>query len=170
MDEPRTISMTEAKPIPWTSLFFGGIAMVPFVVGAALTVWIGGDLGALFATATVLWGASILTFLAGVRRGVSFRTAQGPTASQLVVMMWLYLLGLGALFVSAFAIGTPSVPALGIAALLLAAGYASMIVLDPVAAREGEAPLHFIRLRPVQLLFPTASLIAIAVWSLNAAL
>ncbi|WP_156311811.1 hypothetical protein [Methylobacterium platani] len=37
-----------------------------------------------------------------------------------------------------------------IAAVLLIAGFGLVAVLDPVAARRGETPLFFARLRPVQ--------------------
>jgi hypothetical protein len=153
-DEAVAIRVTEPRRVPPESLFFGGIAMVPFPVGAALA-FLPGASGLLFANLTLLWGAAILTFLAGVRRGVSFRTEFGPTRAQLAMMMWLFLLGAIALFLVALSDilgGTASDAA---AAAMLGVGYASMIVLDPLAARHGEAPLFFERLRPVQMMIPS---------------
>ena len=60
----------------------------------------------------------------------------------------LFTLGAGSL------LSPRRVPAL----VLLLLSYGSEIVLDPAAARGGEAPCHFARLRPAQLLIPMAGL------------
>jgi hypothetical protein len=39
----------------------------------------------------------------------------------------------------------------GAALVLLTTGYASVAILDPIAARRGEVPAHFARLRPPQM-------------------
>jgi hypothetical protein len=162
MSEPhRTITINETRAVPRDSLLLGGAAMAPFPVGAALAV-AGGSTGAAAATLTVLWGGAILAFLAGVRRGVSFRTPGGLGLAELALMLWLYLLAAGALAVIALALGTPSLPPVAIAAGLLAAGFATILVADPVAAARGTMPLHFARLRPVQMAVPTLSLALIA--------
>jgi hypothetical protein len=161
-DDAVSIRITEPRRIPAESLFFGGIAMVPFPLGAALS-FLPGNWGLLFAELTLLWGVSILTFLAGVRRGVSFRTMHGPTAAQLGMMMWLFLLGAGALVLTALSDLFGGRAADAAAAAMLAVGYASMIVLDPAAARHGEAPLFFERLRPVQMIVPSVSLVFVLV-------
>lgn len=44
---------------------------------------------------------------------------------------------------------------------LLLAGYVSLAVLDPWAARQGEAPPFFARLRPAQMAIPVACLAAL---------
>ncbi len=146
----------DPRRTPALSLLLGYGAMLPFAIGAA-AVWLLAGEGARFvADLTLLWGAAILVFLAGVRRGVSFRTENGPTAAQVAMMLWLFLLGLAA----PVALALPSFrTALG----LLLAGYASLAVLDPLAARRGEVPLFFERLRPVQMLIPIVCLIAIGV-------
>jgi hypothetical protein len=42
--------------------------------------------------------------------------------------------------------------------MALLAGHATLMLLDPVAARRGEAPLYFARLRPPQMGLAVASL------------
>lgn len=155
-DEAVAIRVTEPRSVPPESLLLGGIAMVPFPVGAALA-FIPGAAGALFADLTLLWGAAILTFLAGVRRGVSFRTERGPTRAQLGATVWYFVLGALALVLVGLSDGLGGTAAKASAAALLGVGYASMIVLDPHAARHGEAPLFFQRLRPVQMMLPSIS-------------
>ena len=66
------------------------------------------------------------------RRGVSFRTPGGPTPAQIGTMLWLFVLGVGAL---------ATLP-LGVARALLLLGYVSLAVLDPLAARRGAAVLR----------------------------
>ena len=94
--------------------------------------------------ATALWGTGILLFLSGVRRGLSFRTENGPTVVQLATMLGLFTLGVGALTMLWL---NHVIPAL----LMLVAGYAAVVVLDPIAARRGEAPLYFHKLRRWQI-------------------
>lgn len=87
------------------------------------------------------WGAVLLIFFAGVRRGLSFFTAGGPRWSQIATMFWFFLLGCAALLLA---------PA--IAYPLILVGYGSVALLDPPAARRGEAPAFFEQLRPPQML------------------
>jgi Protein of unknown function (DUF3429) len=144
--------VTESRRVPALSLVLGYGATVPFVAGAAAAWLLGrGGLAALAADLTVLWGGAILVFLAGVRRGLSFRTEGGPTPAQLAASLGLFALGLAAL----------AAPRTGAALALLLVGYAALAVLDPWAARRGEAPLFFARLRPLQMLVPVAGLAAL---------
>lgn len=134
---------------PQLSLVLGYGAMVPFVI-LAVAAWVLDGRRATWAvTGMVLWGAALLAFLGGVRRGLSFRTVGGPRFAEIATMFWLFVLAL-----AAFAV--PALPAL----VLLLIGYASVAVLDPPAARHGEAPRFFARLRPVQMLIPIGSLLA----------
>ena len=151
-DEPEVQRrIAEPREVPGLSLFFGYGAMVPFVL-LALAAWLlGGDVAALAVRLAILWGGAILVFLAGVRRGLSFRTEGGPTAVQIATMLWLFGLGLLAL----------AVPSTGVALVLLLAGYLSLAALDPWAARRGEAPPFFVRLRPLQMLLPILGLVAL---------
>lgn len=143
--------------VPVLSLVFGYGAMVPILIGAAI-VWLAPFPWPAVATSlTVLWAGAILIFLAGVRRGLAFRTPGGERASQMVTMGWLFAVG-----VAAFLFRTP-VGALS--ALIL--GYASIAVLDPIAARREEAPLHFATLRPRQMLVALIGLVALLAWHLT---
>lgn len=143
--------VAEPRRTPLLSLLLGYGAMLPFAVGALAAWLLAGELAALAADLVVLWGGSILTFLAGVRRGLSFRTAGGPTTAQIAMALWLFVLGLAAL-------ALPSKP---LALVLLLAGYTSLLVLDPWSARRGEVPLFFERLRPLQMTIPVVSLAAL---------
>ena len=141
--EPRTLTLTERPEVPLDGLLLGWGGMAPFPVLAG-AMWLAGpDWAALAARGLVLWGAAILLFLSGVRRGLSFRTEGGPRMAQLAMFAWLFGAGLAALVL-------PVGPALW----LLALAYASVWAVDPWAARRGDAPLYFARLRPVQMAVP----------------
>ena len=149
--DSRTIHVTERRRIPMDGLILGWGPVLPFPV-AVVGVLVGWPALALLALhLAVLWGAAILCFLAGVRRGLSFRTEGGPRAVQIVTMIVLFLAGLLALVLP-----------LHVAAGLLAAGYLALAVLDPVAARRGEVPLYFARLRPGQMGLAAVSLAVLA--------
>jgi hypothetical protein len=124
--------------------------MLP-LAGAAALAWAPGW-APIAADAGRLWAGAVAVFLSGVRRGLSFRTEGGPRASQLAMMLWLFCGGLGSVLL-------PLVWALW----LLLALYASLAVLDPIAARRGEAPLYFARLRPAQMGFGVVCLGVMAV-------
>lgn len=146
-----TFTLTEPAETPWLGLFFGYGAMLPFVAGVAV-FWLAPEpwRGAALAI-TLFWGCAILTFLSGVRRGVSFRTPGGVTAGQIVTMLWLFCLGFAAIVLTAVALPMS-------AAVLLLVGYLSLEVFDPIAARKLEAPLYFARLRPAQMAIPVLCL------------
>ena len=148
--------IAEPRETPWLGVFFGYIAMVPFGPGV-LAFWLAPEPWRAAALAlTLFWGAAIVTFLAGVRRGVSFRTPGGATAAQIATMLWLFCLGFAAIVLTALALPLP-------ATLLLVLGFLSLAILDPIAARRLEAPLYFARLRPVQMAIPLACLLGTAV-------
>lgn len=153
-EDAVSILITEPKEVPWLSVILGFGPMLPFIGGSALawadvapgrSVWL--DL-------TVFWAASICTFLSGVRRGVSFRTMGGPTPAQIAMMLWLFCVGSGALVLWWLHWSS-------LALVSLAVAYASVGILDPIAARRGEAPLFFARLRPVQMVLPVVSLLTL---------
>ena len=151
-----TFTLTEPAETPWLGVVLGYLAMVPFVIGA-VAVWLAAEpwRGAALAV-TLFWGSAILTFLSGVRRGVSFRTPGGVTAGQIVTMLWLFGLGFAASVLAALALAVP-------AAALLVLGYLSLQLFDPVAALKLEAPLYFARLRPAQMAIPITCLLAMIV-------
>ena len=158
----RTLVTEEPRETPWLSVVLGYGPMLPFVAGAAAAWWQRGMWDELILLATILYGAAILLFLSGVRRGVSFWTEGGPTVVQIATMFGLFCLGLGALL---------TVVILGnrvIALDLLIAGFVAIAILDPIAARRGEAPLFFARLRPLQIPIAVLSLVALLVLKLMA--
>lgn len=139
---------------PVISLLLAYSAMPPTAAGAIAAWAIRPAKAAVVARLTIGWAGAILCFLAGVRRGLSFRQKGGSTAAQLASMFWLFVLGAAAL------LSPRRMPAL----VLLLLGYASETVLGPVAAERDEAPRYFARLRPVQMLIPIGSLAALLLW------
>jgi hypothetical protein len=136
-------------------LILGYGATLPFVGGAAAAAFLGEDLARTAVHFTVLWGAAILLFLSGVRRGLSFRTPHGPTVSQIATSLWYFAGGFASLlfWASREELGSAQ-PALAV----LLVGYISVIVLDVPAARRLEAPPYFARLRPLQMMIPIVCL------------
>ena len=165
-----TFTIHEQSAVPASGLLMGGAAMLPFVL-LAVSIWVvPADGTARPVHWLVAWGSAILAFLAGVRRGLSFRTPGGERIAQIATVMWLFLLAFGALalaqLTSANAGGQARLTWSAAMALLLL-GYASIALLDLDAARRQEVPLFFARLRPLQMLVPVASLAAACVrlWS-----
>jgi hypothetical protein len=138
---------------PWESLVLAYAAMAPILAGAVACLLLQGSAFSLAAHLTVTWSGAVLCFLAGVRRGLSFRQEGGPLLSQLATMLWLFLLGAGSLLS----------PVAILSVTMQIFGYATMACYDPIAAREGEVPRYFQRLRPVQMLIPIASLAVVLV-------
>ncbi len=148
MDDVTTYRVTEARHTPPEGLALGIAAMLPMAAGAIAVLLAGPAQRSVLLRLTILWGAAILAFLAGVRRGLSFRTEGGATLAEIASMLLLFALAFLAL----------ALPGRSAALLLLLAGFACIAVFDPRAARRGEAPPFFARLRPPQMLVPLASL------------
>ena len=159
--EGRVVVARDPSRTPLLGLVLGYGAIVPLVAGAIVAWFATGLIEALAVNLSVLWGGAILVFLAGVRRGVSFRTPGGPTRSQILAMLWLFVVG----FAAILSITVPVLPvAVGphvLAFSLLLAGFLSLIVLDPAAAQTGEAPSFLARLRPVQMSIAAAAVAAL---------
>lgn len=122
--------------------------MVPLVV-AGLAAWL---LPAPYPFAAVqlgiVWGALILAFIAGVRRGFGFGAPGASTTVAIATSIGYFVLaGL------ALVIGRPSD-----ALVPLILGYVAAAVFDRRAALAGNAPAFFATLRPVQLLIGAAGL------------
>lgn len=133
---------------PGFSLVLASAGVGPIVAGAVASVLLPERAGMVTARLTCRWAGALLCCLAGVRRALSFREANGPTPGQLGSALWLYAAGFGAL------LSPGRVPPL----LLLLLGFGSEAILDPLAARRHEAPRYFARLRPPQLALPILSL------------
>ena len=147
----RTHRVEEPARTPTLSLVLGYGATVPFLLGALAAWALAGEATDLAVDVVIIWGGAILTFLAGVRRGLSFRTEGGPTAPQLGVTVWLFGLGFAALVA----------PWPLVSLVMLLAGYGSLPLLDHLAARRGEVPPFFAHLRPWQMVIPLVCLIVL---------
>lgn len=147
--------MNDAQPrIPLTSLVFGYGPVLPLPIAALMAWTLPPPVPTVAMWLAIWWGASILIFLAGVRRGRSFHGDAETPVAPLIAMIWLFVLGAGA-----FVCPTPLM-----SLVLLTIGYASIAVLDPMAARKGEAPPHFARLRPPQMGIALLGLIGLIVY------
>lgn len=128
--------------------------MFPFAAGAAAAWATSGSWHAEAVLLCTLWAAAILAFLAGARRGLSFRTEGGPALAQISTMFCLFTLALASLVAVVHAHAR-----LAIGCLLV--GFIAVMILDPIAARAGQAPLFFARLRPPQMAIAVISLAAL---------
>lgn len=131
--------------------------MLP-LVAAGIGAWVlPGAWPVLAIQLAVIWGALILSFIGGVRRGFGFATPAASTAIELAAAVaYVTIAGL-ALVMSRAAISVA----------LLAAGYALAALLDRRAALAGNAPRHFARLRPPQLLLGCAGLAGCWAWLMS---
>ena len=156
MNEPhqRTLEITERPEVPWLSIVLGYGPMLPFALGAAAAWILKGALRTEAIVLTTIWASAILAFLSGVRRGLSFRTEGGPAVAQIATMFCLFVLALAALIAGEHSF-------FAISAALLTVGFLAMILLDPIAAAQGQAPMFFARLRPPQLAIAVVSLAAL---------
>ena len=158
MTKERHVEITERPEVPWLSVVLGYGPMLPIVAAAVMSWSVNADLRTGTIALAAIYAASILAFLGGVRRGVSFRTEGGPQIAQIVTMAGLWL---GAFL----ALVCVNAGMTGVAYGLLIIGYATIMVFDPIAARAGQAPLFFARLRRPQMIIAIASLIALLVRS-----
>lgn len=158
--QDRTVTTTEPAKTPPESVFFAYIAMLPLVVGAVALWFVPTTQSFLLLNLVLLWAASIIIFLSGVRRGVSFRTPQGPHVSQLVMMLWLFVVGFASVLATVWGFPVTAI-------ILEIVAYVSIAIIDPISARNGDAPLFFAKLRPVQMVLPIAALVVAGafVWS-----
>jgi 4-amino-4-deoxy-L-arabinose transferase-like glycosyltransferase len=142
VDKPRDI------PLP--GLILGSLAVVPPLAGAVAAWafdanWI--------VHVTIMWGAALLAFFGGVRRGLSFQLPDRAKLTDLSVMLWLFFLALAAL-ISPWSL---------LSSIALIVGFISVGVVDPKAAERGRAPPFFSRFRPAQMVFPILGYAAITV-------
>jgi hypothetical protein len=139
MTDGRDLTVHDPARTPLLDGVLAYGAMLPFPVAFALGL-LAPAWSETVALGAQVWGAALLLFFSGVRRGLSFRTPGGATAAQLAAFAVLFCAGIATLLL----------PALW-ALVLVAAGLGGMAVADPAAARRGEAPLYFASLRPPQL-------------------
>lgn len=141
--------------VPANSAVLGYGPMLPLVV-AAVAVWVGSAyLAEVALRLAIIWAALLLTFVGGVRRGFGFALDRASMRSEISSSISYFTIA-GLALVSPF-------PDLALA--LLAFGCLLVAWLDRRAAIAGNAPLHFARLRPPQMLIGAVSLAAIWAWT-----
>lgn len=150
-----SIKVDEPASVPPLDILLAYAAMVPLVAGAIAAPFLTEPDASAARDLALTWGAAILLFFAGVRRGTSFRTMNGPTLSQIATMLGLFGAGLISVLALSYRLPLPA----GVVELV---AYVGLAVMDPIAARRGELPLYFRRLRPLQM-----SLAALAVLGLT---
>ena len=162
--DERSVDVTERPEVPWLSIVLGYGPMLPLVAGAAASWFVHESWRGEVVLLTMIWADCILAFLAGVRRGLSFRTEGGPAPAQIATMFCLFVIALASLVALVHGFTRSAV---GCALI----GFAAIMVLDPIAARRGQAPLFFARLRPPQIVIAVASLAVLlaSVWLSQAA-
>jgi hypothetical protein len=152
--EPAPRSRADDPRVPLTSHLFGFGPMLPLTV-AAVGAWFGpGGWPYSAVRLAVVWAALILAFIGGVRRGFGFGQDRASTSAEIAAAA-LYLFSALAALVA---------PTAAAALAFLVAAYVLAALLDGRAAVRGDAPRHFARLRPPQLLLGAASLAATWAW------
>ena len=129
--------------IPALSLILGFGPMLPLITAGLGALTQPDPLRAVAIVAGTGWASALLLFIAGVRRGYGFATRARPRASTLTATIAIFVAGLIAIPLFLIA------PVTGVLALIL--GFLSVAILDRHAARSGDAPRHFARLRPPQM-------------------
>lgn len=149
-----TDPQAQRASIPTLSLVFGFGPMLP-LAAAALGAWLLPPPWPLYAVnCAIVWGALVLSFIAGVRRGFGFGSERASTLAEIVVMLIYFVIA-----------GVSLLVAPRSALALLTGGYALVGLLDHVGAKRGNVPLHFARLRPWQALIAVASLATLWWWT-----
>jgi hypothetical protein len=144
------MSDPDSPVIPTDSLVFGYGPMLPLLAAGAGVWLLPAPWPQIAIRLAVIWAALILSFIGGVRRGFGFARPAASTASEMIAAIaYVTLAGLALL-----------VPWPSQALLLLCLGYVLAALLDRRAAVRGDAPRHFARLRPPQLLLGAAGLAA----------
>lgn len=147
-DDPR---------VPLASVMLGFGPMLP-LVAAGIGAWTLPRLWPLLAVQlAITWAAVILAFVGGVRRGFGFGQQRASTVGEIVAAGLCILLATAALLA----------PRPSVALSILIVGYVLAALLDRRAAFAGDAPLHFARLRPPQLLLGIAGLAGCWAWLLH---
>lgn len=136
--------------IPADGLLLGYGPMLPLVAAGCGAWLLPHPWPALAIRLALIWGALILAFIGGVRRGFGFArdTASKPKEIAAAVI-YVAVAGLALL-----------IPRPVLALPVLAVGYALAAVMDRRAAMRGDAPLYFAHLRRPQLLVGCAGLLA----------
>lgn len=143
--------------IPRNAQLLGFGPMLP-LVAAGIGAWVlPGTWPILAVQLAIVWGAIILAFIGGVRRGFGFARESASTAVAIAAAAaYLTIAGLALV-----------VPRATMALALLIVGYALAALLDRRAALAGNAPDFFATLRPPQLLLGAAGMAGCWAWLMS---
>jgi len=148
----RVLEVRESAEGHLLDRVLGWSAIAP-LIGCAVAAWVTyGSIRAVAMSLAIIWAGAILVFLAGVRRGLGFRTPGGASSGQIVFILWTFVLAFGSM------IALRPLTSL----FLLILGYAGMAVSARAAAVRAEVPLFFSGFRPVQMSVAVLSLCAVA--------
>jgi hypothetical protein len=127
-------------------------AMAPLIV-CAMGAWLSvGSVRAMVMSLAIIWGGAVLVFLAGVRRGLDFRTAGAARSRRILFVLWTFALAFGSM------IALQPLTSVG----LLILGYVGMALSERGAALREEGPFVFSGLRPAKMSIAALSLCAVA--------
>jgi len=115
----------------------GIAATLPILAAATVIVLRPAGSNVWVRTLVVIWCSSLLTFFAGVRRGLTFSEAGGGSAFELATMLFVFMIGVVSLVL--------------VSPALSAAGLAAVGLLDSVSGARLEAPRYFRIFRPIQM-------------------
>jgi hypothetical protein len=149
-------------PVPRDALLFGYGSMIPFLAAATAAWTLPAPWPAYFVVMSIIWGALLLSFVAGVRRGYGFGNPGAWAKTEIVSVVAYVLPALTALTLV-------SLGSIASALFTLIIGFALVIACDRRAARCGNAPAYFLRLRGPQMSLAIVSLIALVVRVLEVA-
>jgi hypothetical protein len=123
--------------VPAPAAFLGLAGVLPFAAAALGSSLLGGEPGAFARMALLGYGAVILSFLGGIHWGLAIAAGR-PGLRELGVGVLPSLVGWAGLLVGGAA-----------GLLLLALGFAGVLLVDFRLTRDGVAPPWFARLRSV---------------------
>lgn len=139
--------------VPSSALWLGAFGAIPFLCLAGATPFLSGPAKLLAAHALAAYGAVILSFLGGVHWGLAVGSEhgsrRGKLSARLAVSVIPSLVAWAGLLIG---------ESMGL--FILATAFAAMLLVDVRAARLGEAPPWYPRLRiPLSLIVIAALLV-----------
>ena len=139
--------------VPSSALWLGAFGAIPFLGLAGATPFLSGPAKLLAAHALAAYGAVILSFLGGVHWGLAVGSehgsGRGKLSARLAVSVIPSLVGWAGLLIG---------EAMGL--FILATAFAALLLVDLRAARLGESPPWYPRLRiPLSLIVIAALLV-----------
>ena len=143
--------------IPLNAQILGIGPMLP-LIAAGIGAWVlPGPWAVLAVQLAIVWGALVLAFAGGVRRGFGFGREEASTPVAIAGSLAYFVIAGLALVV----------PRAAMALALLIVGYALVALLDRRAALAGNAPAFFATLRPPQFLAGAAGMAGCWAWLMS---